>query len=189
LDGNNIVAWVTIDDKVKGTLFHSACCSKYCQYVSMPCFWPAFLIASPWELAHLHAVTRETQHKYWVLTTTDIKIIAKSHVAGCGTRGDTVLSIPLDTIIDCGMTGKHTVCSQCYDGYTKMLVQTASRNHYFIGTADSAWFVAEIIARRDIMKGHNKLSLSPLVQIAYAEMERGETKESSTDFTEHIKIV
>jgi hypothetical protein len=183
LQKDKVVAWVTIDDEFNETIGRFTCCSAFGVFLVMPCFWPHLLILWPCLLAGKLSADRIINNTYWVLTTTEIKIIVKSHKGCCGTNGDKVKSIPLDTITDCGISAQDTACGKCYTGIPTIYIDTASSGgdksgHEAIGYGLSGydWLVTEIFARRDALKGHNhQLSLPPPIN---AGMDRGEnTKE------------
>ena len=179
LQKDKIVAWVTLDDEFKETIGHYTCCSTFGAFLFLPCFWPHLLILWPCLLAGKLSVERTIRNTYWVLTTTEIKIIVKSHSGCCGTIGNQVKSIPLDTITDCGISAQNTGYCKCYTAIPSMYVDTASSGsasgHEAIGYGLSGyhWFVTEIIARRDVLKGHN-LNVSLAVTPINTGMDRGE---------------
>ena len=192
LQRNNVIAWVTLDEQFEGKIGHVTCCASFGVFVFLPCFWPHLLIIWPCLLAVKLSADRVIRNTYWILTTTEIKVIVKSHAGCCGTNGDQVKSIPLDTITDCGVMAKNTACCKCYEGVPTIYVDTASSGarssehssskHEAVGhgLAGYDWFMAEILARRETLKGHNNTphhlssSSSPIVY-AHAEMERGES--------------
>ena len=105
LQTDQVVAWVTLDDEFRQRIGNVTCCSSFGVFFFLPCFWPHLLILWPCLLAAKISSDRVIHNTFWVLTTTEIKVIVKSHHGCCITIGDRVKSIPLDTITDCGISG------------------------------------------------------------------------------------
>lgn len=83
-------------------------------------------------------------------------------VPGCWRTGDTVKTIPLENITDCGIREPGTGCvGKCAGSLPIMYVDTASdlgslpdqHEATAIGLADYQWFMEEILNRRDAIKG------------------------------------
>jgi hypothetical protein len=183
IQSNNIVAWVTLDEEFQKSIGNATCCATFGLFV-LPCFWPHLLILWPCLLATKVEADRVGRNTYWVLTITDIKVIVKRHT-GCysGTVGDTVKSIPLDSITDCGITNPDTGCDSCCTKVPSIYIDTASSGVNRSGSQHEAegyglagydWLVAEIIARRDTLKGHNQYLLSSPPPLTNTTMERDE---------------
>ena len=190
LQKDKIVAWVTIDDEFKENIGRFICCSTFGIFLFVPCFWPHLLIIWPCLLAGKVSSERIIHNTYWVLTTTEIKIIVTSHDGCCGRNGGQVKSIPLDTITDCGISAPNTTCGQT--GIPSIYVDTASSGgksgHEAIGYGLSGydWLVAEIIARRDVLKGH--INSPPPPPPTNAEMDRGETSKEVASSTVESRL-
>jgi hypothetical protein len=121
---NNIIAWVTLDDKFRQNRVWKGICYFTLGIVFLPCLppssliwwpcqllsWPFLLLLWPFLLPGILVFHRVIHNTYWVLTSIDVKVIVKrqSGYCGCGPIGGTVKSIPLDSITDCGISNPDT---------------------------------------------------------------------------------
>ena len=204
LQRSNVVAWVTLDEKYKDAVGDLLCAQNFAICI-FPCFWPLLPICVPCIIASKISDELTIQNTYWVLTTTDIKIIVNSHDGPCGgSKGLQVKSIPLDSITDCGISTPDSGCCACDAAVPTIYIDTASsgaRNSDDNGPRHEAmayglsgydWLVAEIIVRRDALRGHHHhAAAAPMVTVpaALAEMDRGDQTEPSSTIESRLQKI
>ena len=189
LQRNNVVAWVTVDKNYYDAISDTVWCEGMGMCI-FPCFWPVLILCAPCIIESTMSTELAIQNTYWVLTTTDVKIIVKSHEGACGGRkGGQVKSIPLDRITNCGISepdvgGFSTTVPKIYidtvSSGTRYSNDDGPRHEVIAyGLCGYDWFAAEILARRDALRGQNH-HIDPVVAVpvvAYAVMDRGDQAE------------
>jgi hypothetical protein len=140
---------------------------------------------------------------YWILTENELKIVSMSFdqccLPGCFQSGNTVKSIPLENITDCGVGARGNTCgNQCVGDLPNIYVDTASAKEGHeaeaVALAGHEWFISEILNRRDIVKQgggaavpmHSYSAPAPAMATVVA-MERGDTTRRSA--AERIKEI
>jgi hypothetical protein len=202
LQRERVVVWAALDKKFQQTIGDVTCGATF-QAFMIPCLWPFLLFLWPCLLADKIAMENAILHTYWVLTTTEIKVIVKQHDGLCGTNGEKVKTIPLDSITDCGVSAGDTYCGGGCVGLPSIYVDTASSGHgtesdasyheaVGLGLSGYDWLVSEIIARRDTLKGHNihhLLSSSPAPGAMNTGMDRGEESNEAETIESRLKTL
>ena len=195
LQRDSVVAWVTLDDEFKSSIGRFTCCQTFGIFFFMPCFWPHMIILLPCLLASKLSTDCVIRNTYWILTTTEVKVVVKSYHGCCSTIGDRVGSIPLDAITNCGSSTQDISCG-CCTTVPSIHIDTARNNHNHrsddntprhaavgYGLSGYDWLVTEILARRDAMKGHNHHHL-PVPTAIHPGMDRGENRNSQGESIE-----
>jgi Short C-terminal domain len=176
LGGSSVVAWTTLDEAYAPTLGQTTCCLTCGPLMICPCFWPHLIILSPCLCMAKTALDVTIRNTFWILTEQDVKIFVRSaNYAGCCYKsGDTLKSVPLTQITDCGIQAPtQGCCGDCVKSIPTIYIDTASvregQQHEAVGygLAGYEWFVAAILRQRD------SRNITPITAIA-TPMERGE---------------
>lgn len=167
-EDQRILAWTTVNP------YHDVgcyVCSRVVppMMVCFPCFWPHLVLLSPCFCNMIVVETNRINSEYWILTDSDLKIVNVDYnqccLPGCWTSGDTVKTIPLDKLTDCGSDQRGTgLCNVCSSDLPTLYVDTASSganqkkkgisapgsNHegYGIGLTDSDGFLKLLMQQR-----------------------------------------
>lgn len=192
---SEVIAWTALDPALAPNVGPSSCCTVFGIFLIIPCFWPHLLLMWPCLCSMKTKIENTIRSQYWILTETELKIVIKHHdtccIPGCSEAGDSVQSIPLENITDCGTQalGKGFTNS-CVKPLPIIYVDTAGHVKVENGPAHEAmgyglarqeWFIREILNRRDIVKGggggymQRDHEFSSAV-VATPVMERGSTK-------------
>ena len=196
LERTNVVAWATVDEEFEDKIWMATCCQHFGVFFFLPCFWPHLIVLSPCLLTRKISADDTIQNTFWVLTTTEVKVIMVSHEhICCYTKGAQVKSIPLDSITDCGISAPDTGCGDCVTTVPTIYIDTASSSarssndaggHEEVGYGFSGydWFASEICARRDKLRGQNQH-----IPVAYAEMDRGDQIEPVSTIEDRLQKI
>jgi hypothetical protein len=197
----DVIAWVALDPQYEPDLCRIACCMVAGPQLVMPFLWPCALLTSPVLCALAYSAQNTIKNQYWILTSTELKLINKSHEAclpGCCRTGNVTKSIPLDSITDCGVQSPSTgCCASCAGTLPSIYVDTASsgvgsdgqQQHEAIGygLAGYSWFASEVLHRREMLKGRLAPPLNSYnihcadVVNAIPVMDRGSTVNDSVE--------
>jgi hypothetical protein len=189
---NEVIAWTSLDPKHEGDIEYYACCQLSGRLLVIPCFWPFMIILSPFLCTECISESNRIKSQYWILTENELKIVSESHdqcpcVPGCFQSGNTVKSIPLENITDCGVQARgNGFGKRCAGDLPIIYVDTASAKDgheaIAVALARQQWFIREILIRRDYVKQgqgaallthSTSAALAPVMATASAVMERG----------------
>lgn len=178
---NKVIAWTSLDPVVARDVGTSALCHSRGASLFLPCFWPHLLVC----VANTF-VDNKIRNQYWILTATELKVVTKDHDGCCFPEciktGDSVQTIPLDSIVDCGSSNARNRCVNLWHTpLSKLYVDTKGHNTWSphkacgYGLAHHDWFVREVLNRRDILvSGKQSLNASSDgAVVATPAMERG----------------
>jgi hypothetical protein len=103
------------------------------------------------------------QHVVWVLTEKHLYIVSKKHdscksIPGCFAVGSSVLSVPLDNIMDCNVAESSIMCG--IESPCKIIVNTISKGpsasrYVGVNLANSKGFVQLILNQRNLITGQS----------------------------------
>ncbi|KAI2488654.1 hypothetical protein MHU86_25708 [Fragilaria crotonensis] len=180
---NEVIAWTSLDPEVGRDLGTSALCQSIGAFLILPCFWPHLLLR-----ASTTSCDNEIRNQYWILTETELKVVDKDHedccIPGCCTSGDSVRTIPLDSITDCKSDDARNGCGSlcCTPMSTVRVYSKGPYGPVGKGLAHRDWFVHELLNRRDIINGKHSLNACCEGEVvATPAMERGGSARSATD--------
>jgi hypothetical protein len=168
LGSTTVIAWTTLDDAYESDIYQTTCCMTLGPFFVVPCLWPTLILCFPRLcVAQLdkELIIRTT---YWILTDQDVKIFRRSYDFGCGwcySTGDSLESIPLSQITDCGIQEPVEGCyGNCVKSVPIIYIDTANtrteaapniwteaKEHEAVGYALAGydWFVAAILHQRN----------------------------------------
>jgi hypothetical protein len=187
---NEVIAWTTLDPEHEGDIEGYAFCHSFGPLLVH------MIILSPCLCAACIGLSKKSKNQYWILTENELKIVSMSYdqccFPGCFQSGNTVKTIPLENITDCGMHTIGNACgNQCVGSLPSVYVDTASSREGLheaeaVALAGHEWFVRETLNRRDIVKQgggaavpiHSTFAPTPVMATAVA-MERGDTTRRS----------
>ncbi|KAI2488661.1 hypothetical protein MHU86_25715 [Fragilaria crotonensis] len=193
---NDVLAWTSLDPEFAQDVGIYDFDSAFCAFIFLPCFWPHLLIMSPLLCFAKTNFENRIRNQYWILTDTELKIVTKNYdvccLPGCINSGDSVQTIPLESITECGSNNpRKGFVTSCCKPLSKLYVDTAgfvrkdgSPEHEIIGygLARQDWFIREVMNRRDIVKGNHSLNACcEGAVVATPVMERGGSTRSAAD--------
>jgi hypothetical protein len=195
LDRNDVIAWTTFDSEYQRRIGPITCCRAFGKFFFCPCFLPHMIVLFPCICAGKVTEERRIKNTYWVLTTSDLKVIIKNHdLPGCYHVGDKITSIPYDAITDCTTVAPACDCFDCCtliptvyvvsgrytckDDTGKSIGTSPNIVAVGYGLAGYDWFVSEILSRRDILKGNNQHEPQAMEM---SNMDRGTNVASEAD--------
>ena len=156
LGGSTVVAWTTLDEAYEAILGQMTCCITCGPFLVLPCNWPFLILCSPCLFLIKTGTETTIRNTYWILTEQDVKIFVRhaSYACGCYNSGDSLKSIPLTQITDCGIQAPGQGCCGVQSIPT-IYIDTPSvregQTHEAVGCglAGYDWFVSAILQQRD----------------------------------------
>lgn len=175
VDASSVIAWTTLDEE-EWNIEKVTCCMTFGPFLVLPCFWPHLILCCPclWMKQWLSEL--DIRNTYWILTEHDVKIFRRGFGCCCCYKsGDSLLSIPLTQITDCGIqTPAEGCCGECVDSLSTIptiYIDTASspkegKLHEAVGhgLAGYEWFMSAILYQRECQRR----------QVTMPVMERGD---------------
>jgi hypothetical protein len=191
---SEVIAWTAFDPELELDLERFAFGEVFKYFLICPCAWPFLVILLPCLCCGKKNLQHRIRNQYWILTETDLKIVTMSYeeccIPGCESTGDSVHSIPLDTIIH---SGAKTFGFECYHSYQLPAIFVDTSYHVAkwdtcspqeavgYGLAHQIWFIREILNRRDTfmdsLMAPNPVALAAVV--ATPVMDRGSEKSAA----------
>jgi hypothetical protein len=176
-----VIAWTALDPKYR--VDRITCCETFGPVLLLPCLWHG-LICFPILFACALMSRNRIKNQYWLLTSTELKVITKSHEAclpGCCRMGHVVTTIPLDTITDCGVKSRaiYVDTARSYKDSEGKWIHTAEGH----GLTGYSWFVREVLHRREMVNKNDHNLDGPGVEVVTAVpvMDRGSSVNDSVE--------
>jgi hypothetical protein len=178
-DSAPVIAWTSYDSKLPGSRWRDSCvvigtpipavlCPVYLVfgfYVNQVYFGLVFLIlvfGLPLWIVRM-AVSK---HLFWVLTETQLYIVSKQHdsfstLPGIFVKGNSVLSIPIEHVADCGVVASFTMFGIDFPSKTFVdVVDKISHEHDDVNLANAERFAKEVLNQKTLLQSQG-LSLVP----------------------------
>jgi hypothetical protein len=180
-----VIAWTSYDPKKQGIL-----CCDYSVLLANSClavmtmifffygfifgpifFWlciPLVVLSVPVWVSRVAAL----KQRYWVISENHLFMITKSHdmcslIPGCCRSGSNVLSVPLENIVDCGVTESVTVCfiSTPCKVYINTIHKTPQSAYEYtaLNLSNYKEFVQAVLNQRNLVKDQNR-TMVPVAQ-------------------------
>jgi hypothetical protein len=190
---NRVIAWTALDPNHDAEVDGYVCSRKFGIFL-LPCLWPYLILCLPCGLAEMAKTTNMIRCQYWILTETELKIVIPSHDAICipgyFETGDSVKTIPLENITDCGISARaRGLVNECAGSLPEIYVDTAStqgKSHEATGISLAGYerFVQAVLNQRDIVKclaipPSDGTLVAATAFATYPTMERGNDRTSA----------
>jgi hypothetical protein len=159
-NASSVIAWTTVDEE-EWDIERATCCMTFGPFLFLPCFWPHLIVCCPFFCFKKWLSSMDIRNTYWILTEHDVKIFCCGFGdACCYTSGDSLVSIPLLQITDCGIqTPSQGCCGECVSALSTIptiYIDTPStpregKHHEAVGhgLAGYEWFLSAILQQRE----------------------------------------
>lgn len=167
-DPDEVLAWTTADPN------QCLGCYSFLQvfgkFLFLPCFWPHMVLLSPCLCLSFCTNWSRFLCQYWILVDYELKVVEMEYdycccCPGCLTSGQSVKTIPLENITDCGLQAQGSGLCNVLGAETPLLyVDTASYSPQSgqgghealgVGLADSEGMMDAILCQRDQILGRS----------------------------------
>jgi Short C-terminal domain len=156
-----VIAWTAVDPDLKGDVACHTFCNSFDKYL-IPCLWPHLVLCFPCLCLKWVNAENDVLSQVWILTETELKIVSMGYdtclLPGLYQSGDTVKTIPLENIVDCGVKQSGRGLFNMFV-MPEVYIDTANcggrDEHEATGVAlaEHQLFIQEILNQRDVVKG------------------------------------
>jgi hypothetical protein len=198
-----VIAWTAMDASLAQVVNGRMFCYTNIPIYIWPCCWPYIFCSWPCMLIQYSKLKNETHNSFWILTETELKVVAKDHevhcIEGCATSGDIVKIIPLESITKIRYTDSYCPLGCALPKVYVDTVNVACEHEATgIALAGPEVFVQQVMHQRDFVL--QSLSTGTVRQsavatavtsspaAAFAVMERGDQPPPPQDYLVANKV-